>query len=85
MLSDFDRDIGLGFLDVIHANDSKVELGGRRDRHENIGKGFIGVDGFEIIVNHKKLKSLPFILEVPGENRSGPRKHDVKKLMSLVK
>ncbi len=85
MLSDLDRDIGLEFLEVIHANDSKVELGGRRDRHENIGEGFIGADGFKVILNHKKLKLLPFILEVPGENRSGPREQDVEKLMSSVK
>ncbi len=84
MLSVFDNVIGLEFLHVIHANDSKIEFNSHRDRHENIGSGFIGKEGFRHLVNHPKLKHLPFILEVPGENRSGPRKIDVEGLKQLV-
>jgi deoxyribonuclease-4 len=53
-LSDFERLIGLDRLVVMHLNDSKVDLDSKVDRHENIGDGFIGNDGFRVIVNHPK-------------------------------
>lgn len=84
MLDDFDKQIGLIYLKVIHANDSKVNCGEKRDRHENIGEGFMGSKSFSLLLHHPKLKNLPFILEVPGENKSGPRKVDVDKLKSLA-
>lgn len=83
-LEKFDRSVGLEYLMVVHANDSKIEPGGHRDRHENIGKGFIGESGFAKLLSHPKLKNLPFILEVPGENKSGPRKEDVELMKSLA-
>ena len=60
-------DACLGFSNVklFHANDSKSPLGSRVDRHENIGKGHIGVGGFQRILRHPKLSSKPFILETP--------------------
>lgn len=84
MIQEFENYIGLRYLKVIHVNDSKVELGGNRDRHENIGEGAIGKEGFRRLVNHKKLRHLPFILEVPGEKRSGPRKEDVDLIKNLL-
>jgi deoxyribonuclease-4 len=59
------RHIGLRYLKLIHLNDAKDILGSRRDRHEHIGKGRIGLKGFRNIVNHPKLKNIPFILETP--------------------
>ena len=56
----------------MHANDSKVELGSGRDRHENIGEGQIGRDGFRRIVAHRAFKDVPFLLEVPGMDGKGP-------------
>lgn len=61
----FDETIGLEHLALVHFNDSKGDLGGRLDRHEHIGKGEIGRDGMKRIINHPRLKHLPFILETP--------------------
>jgi deoxyribonuclease-4 len=65
MLSLFDDLAGLKKWKLIHANDSKAPLGSRLDRHEEMGKGFIGEEGFRLIVNHPKLRELPCILETP--------------------
>ncbi len=62
-LKEFDRVIGFKRLKVVHANDSKVELGARKDRHEHIGQGFIGKKGFGALVGHPKLKNVNFYLE----------------------
>lgn len=68
-LKRFDQAIGLDLLQLIHANDSKVELNAKVDRHEHIGRGEIGEEGFAVLINHPKLKSVDFILETPGEGR----------------
>ncbi len=65
-IADLDRTIGIDRVAVIHMNDSKVELASHRDRHENIGEGFIGNDGLRALLHHPKLRSKPWILEVPG-------------------
>lgn len=65
-LVEFDRHIGLDLLAVVHANDSKIPLGGFRDRHENIGDGHIGAAGFEAIAAHPAFQGKAFLLEVPG-------------------
>lgn len=67
----FDRHIGLGRLKVIHANDSKRELGSRVDRHEAIGKGKIGSEAFRLLITHPALARIPFILETPKEGPDG--------------
>lgn len=59
--------LGLENIPVIHANDSKVPLGSRVDRHQNIGEGYIGEDGFRRILTHPKLRRKAFILETPIE------------------
>lgn len=64
---DFDSLIGLDKIKVIHCNDSKVPFGSKKDRHEHIGEGFIGLDGFKVLVNDGFMKNLPFILETPKE------------------
>ena len=51
-MEEFDRHIGFDRLVVVHANDAKVELGSGVDRHENIGEGHIGIEGFEVILRH---------------------------------
>jgi deoxyribonuclease-4 len=61
----FDRVIGLERLEAIHLNDSKGELGSRKDRHEHIGKGHIGLEGFRHLLNDARLARLPGILETP--------------------
>ncbi|MGE3063142.1 MAG: deoxyribonuclease IV [bacterium] len=62
----FDRIIGIKRLKLFHLNDSKNEFNTRKDRHEFIGKGFIGQDAFAYLMNDKRFKDIPMILEVPG-------------------
>jgi deoxyribonuclease-4 len=64
-VAEADRTLGLDLVKVIHANDSKGELGSRLDRHENIGKGRIGEAGFARILRHPGLRGKAFILETP--------------------
>ncbi len=67
VLEEFDRVVGLDRLCAIHMNDSKNVLGSRKDRHEKIGEGNIGLDAMVEIINHPALKGLPFYLETPNE------------------
>lgn len=67
VLEEFDRVLGIGRLKAVHLNDSKNPCGARKDRHETIGAGHIGIEAFERIVNHPALRDLPFILETPNE------------------
>ena len=79
-LEEIDKYLSLDQLKVIHLNDSKFPLGSRKDRHMHIGKGYIGLEGFKVLVNHKYLKDLPFILETPKNDE----KDDIKNI-NLVK
>ncbi len=67
VLEEFDRIIGLERLKAIHLNDSLNPLGSHKDRHAKIGEGQIGADALIRIINHPKLKKLPFILETPND------------------
>ena len=67
VLEEFDKVIGLKRLYAIHLNDSKNEFGSRKDRHEKLGEGTLGMQTFINIINHPKLRHLPFILETPNE------------------
>lgn len=71
-LAEFDETIGLDKLAALHANDSKRELGNGVDRHENIGEGYIGLQGFENIMGNSAFQDVPFFLEVPGFENKGP-------------
>ena len=81
----FDDIIGLDKLRIIHMNDSKKEFGSRRDRHEHIGKGHIGIEAFRNIVNDKRLQKIPMILETPKEEELKEDIENLKLLRSLVK
>lgn len=83
MVADWDREIGLNRLVAIHANDSKVPLGGNKDRHENIGEGLIGKSGFRILKSNPYLAKLPWIIETPGFANKGPDKDNLDILKSL--
>jgi deoxyribonuclease IV len=72
-LGQFEDMIGLKNLKVVHLNDTKGEKGSGLDRHEHIGLGCIGVDGFRRILHHKALTSLPFICETPVDDRRDDR------------
>ncbi|HEX7259400.1 MAG TPA: deoxyribonuclease IV [Candidatus Saccharimonadia bacterium] len=84
VLDEFDAKIGLKNLGVIHLNDSKVDLGSKRDRHENIGNGFIGEAGFKVILNEPRLDGMVGLLEVPGIDDKGPDKPNLDKLRELT-
>lgn len=82
-LAEFDREIGLERLVAVHANDSKVPLGGIRDRHENIGEGHIGREGFLTMMSHPAFREMPFILEIPGFANQGPDKENLDILKGI--
>ena len=67
VLDEFDNIIGLDKLKAIHLNDSKNPLGSHKDRHEKIGEGNLTLEAIGRIINHPKLKELPFFLETPNE------------------
>jgi deoxyribonuclease-4 len=74
--------LGFDNVHVIHANDSKGALGSHVDRHENIGEGYIGVDGFRRILAHPRLRSKAFILETPVD-KDGDDRRNLETLKSL--
>jgi deoxyribonuclease IV len=82
MIAEADRLLGLENIHVIHANDSKGALGSHIDRHQNIGEGHIGLEGFRHIVNHPKLRDKPFILETPVD-KPGDDRRNLDTLRSL--
>ena len=67
VLQEFHRVIGLERLKALHLNDSKNPFASRKDRHECIGRGSLGLQTFERIINHPALKDKPMILETPNE------------------
>src|ERR1700689_862602 len=74
-MTEAERLLGLKNVHVIHANDSKAPLGSHVDRHENIGEGYIGLDGFRRILAHPGLRNKAFILETPVEQEGDDRKN----------
>lgn len=68
VLEEFDHVIGLSRLKAVHLNDSLNPLGSHKDRHANIGKGTLGLDAFERMINHPVLRDLPFYLETPNDD-----------------
>ena len=82
-MEEFDREIGLERLAAVHANDSKCPLGGGLDRHENIGVGYLGKDGFATIMAHPAFADVPFLLEVPGYENEGPDEPNVDTLKAI--
>lgn len=67
VIDEFDRIVGLDRLRAIHLNDSKNPLSSHKDRHAKIGEGAIGLIATTNIINHPKLRRLPFVLETPNE------------------
>ncbi len=86
VLKNYDELVGIDTLKVIHCNDSKTTFDSKKDRHENIGQGEIGLEVFRNLVNNDRLRTLPFILEVPGEDeKSGPDKENITRMKNLIK
>jgi len=70
-LDRLDRTVGLDRVKTFHLNDSKKELGSRVDRHENIGKGYLTMETFRFLVNEKRFREIPMILETPVKQDYG--------------
>ncbi len=74
-VAEIDRILGLDNVPVIHANDSKGALGSHVDRHQHIGRGAIGEDGFRSILTHPKLREKAFICETPVDDEGDERRN----------
>jgi deoxyribonuclease-4 len=70
LAKEMDRTVGLDRVRLIHANDSKKDLNCRVDRHQHIGEGFIGLEGFRAFINHPAFRTLPFVLETPKKDKA---------------
>ena len=82
-LNKFDQIIGLKYLKVVHLNDSKGELGNGLDRHQHIGRGFIGESGFRELLKNLTIKQLPLILETPIDETFDDE-YNINKIYSLA-
>ncbi len=80
---ELDRIVGLDKVGALHLNDSRDEYGSHRDRHANLGDGFIGEDGIAAFLSEPRLQDVPALLEVPGEGKEGPSAVDVQKAFAL--
>lgn len=69
LLEEFDRAIGLSWLTLSHVQDSKADLGGKKDRHEHIGRGHIGRDSLAALLNTPPFRAIDWILETPSDGR----------------
>ena len=86
-MREVDRTVGSDRVKVLHLNDSKKELGSRVDRHDHIGRGKIGLEGFKPVVRDKQFKKVPKILETPKEKDEQGRDWDevnIETLRSLL-
>lgn len=83
----FDATVGLKRLVASHCNDSMVEFGAHKDRHQHLGHGHIGLDAFKYIVEHPELQHIDLILETPfdGEEAEGSRGEDINLLKKFRK
>lgn len=82
VLNHFDKVIGLDKLLVVHVNDTKNPIGAHKDRHENIGYGYLGFDTLYQVVHNPRLKGIPMILETPYYNEKAPYKQEIEMLRS---
>jgi deoxyribonuclease-4 len=80
----FEAVIGLDRLAVFHANDSKGDVGSRRDRHTHIGEGAVGLDGFRLILNDPRFEHTPMLLETPKSKDMSEDRENLARLRALV-
>ncbi|MBQ4628708.1 MAG: deoxyribonuclease IV [Clostridia bacterium] len=67
VIETFDKIVGLSRLRAIHLNDSMNPVGSHKDRHQKLGEGTLGIETIKAVINHPKLRDLPFFLETPNE------------------
>lgn len=73
LLGEIDELVGISLIKLIHLNDAKDKLGSHHDRHEHIGRGKIGLEGMKRIINHRRFRNVPFILETPKDSEDADR------------
>ncbi|MBN3490216.1 deoxyribonuclease IV [Acholeplasma equirhinis] len=78
VIKHFDEVVGKEKISVIHVNDSKNEIGAHKDRHENIGFGYLGFDALIHIIYHKDFQNIPKILETPYVEEKAPYKFEIE-------
>ncbi|HEV8336833.1 MAG TPA: deoxyribonuclease IV [Candidatus Polarisedimenticolia bacterium] len=83
-LEEFDSRVGTSKLQAIHLNDSKRELGSRVDRHEQIGKGHLGIEAFRLLLVDSRLQDVPMVLETPKGPDYAEDKVNLALLRSLI-
>ena len=84
MMEEFESVVGIKYLKAVHLNDSKGELGCHLDRHENIGEGKIGLDGFRLVMQDPRFCGIPMILETPSVDEDTYAK-EIELLNSFIK
>ena len=72
-LDEIDKLVGINLIKLIHLNDARGALGSKHDRHDHIGRGSIGLVGMKRIINHPKLRNIPFILETPKDSEDADK------------
>ncbi|MCP4591233.1 MAG: deoxyribonuclease IV, partial [bacterium] len=83
-MEEFDRVVGLERIEAFHLNDSKGDLGSRKDRHEHIGQGRIGLEGFRHLLNDPRLAGLPGLLETPKGKELDEDRENLAVLRGLI-
>ena len=78
VVEEFDSEVGLERLRCLHVNDSKIPLGGNRDRHANLGEGELGKAGIATFLSEPRFDGLPALLEVPGPGGHGPDRSEIE-------
>lgn len=82
-VAEFRERVGLARLKLVHLNDSRSDLASGIDRHENIGEGRIGLEGFRAWIHHPSLRHLSGVIETPGFDRTGPDRANLERLKRL--
>jgi deoxyribonuclease-4 len=80
----FDRIIGLRHLAAFHLNDSTKDAGSRRDRHAHIGEGFVGLEGFRLLLNDARFENVPMLLETPKSQDMHEDAENLARLRALI-
>lgn len=82
VIDHFDAVVGKQYISVFHINDSKNEMGSRKDRHENLGFGYIGFDSLIEVIYHKDFLDIPKILESPYIEQNPPYQEEIQMILS---
>lgn len=85
VLDEFDKIVNLKYVKCLHINDSKNICGSHKDRHENIGKGYIGLETLIKVIYNEKLDDIPKILETPYINEQAPYKEEIELIRKYEK